>query len=149
MGQSSDRSARTSTPFFDVRMRGFRDRAEVAEVIALLAARLQPLPTEEVDLHQASGRVLAEDVIAPVAVPAFDRAAMDGYALRGQETFGAGPYNPLEFAIIGEALPGRPFAGAVPPGQAIRIMTGAPMPQGADAVLQAEAAEEASGRVRI
>jgi molybdopterin molybdotransferase len=149
MNPPSDRSARASTPFFDVRMRGFRDRAEVAEVIALLATRLKPLPAEEVDLHQASERVLAEDVIAPVAVPQFDRAAMDGYALRGQETFGAGPYNPLDFTIIGEALPGRPFQEPVAPGQAIRIMTGAPLPPGTDAVLQAEAAEEQAGRLRV
>jgi molybdopterin molybdotransferase len=74
---------------------------------------------------------------------------MDGYALRGSETFGAGPYNPLEFDIVGEALPGRPFPGAVQPGQAVRIMTGAPLPQGADAVLQAEAAEETGGRVSV
>src|SRR5690349_18766799 len=110
MDQSSDRSASPGTPFFDVRMRGFRDRADVTDVNALLAARLQPLPAEEIDLHEASGRVLADDVVAQVAVPSFDRAAMDGYALRGQETFGAGPYNPLEFEIVGEALPGRPFA---------------------------------------
>src|SRR5438105_4556745 len=149
MGQSSDRSARTSTPFFDVRMRGFRDRAEVAAVVALLAARLQPLPAEEIDLRDASGRVLAEDIASEVAVPAFDRAAMDGYALRGEETFGAGPYNPLEFMIIGEALPGRSFPHPVEPGQAVRIMTGAPLPEGADAVVQAEVAEELAGRLRI
>jgi molybdopterin molybdotransferase len=73
---------------------------------------------------------------------------MDGYALRGGETFGAGPYNPLEFEVIGVSLPGRPFAGRVGPGQAVRIMTGAPVPEGADAVLQAENAEEAGDRVR-
>jgi molybdopterin molybdotransferase len=149
MSPSSDRSAGSSTPFFDVRMRGFRDRAEVAEVMALLTARLQQLPTEEIELHEASARVLAHDVIAECAVPPFDRAAMDGYALRGQETFGAGPYNPLEFAIIGEALPGRSFPRLVAPGEAIRIMTGAPLPEGTDAVLQAEVAEEQAGKLRV
>ena len=87
-----------------------------------------------------------------MAVPAFDRAAMDGYALRGGETFGAGPYNPLEFDRRRRALPGRPFAGRVEPGQAVRIMTGAPLPAGADAVLPAEDAEEegpAGCRVRV
>jgi molybdopterin molybdotransferase len=135
--------------FFDVRMRGFRDRAEVADVQTLLAARLNPLPAESADLHEAGGRVLAGDVRADVAVPAFDRAAMDGYALRGHETFGAGPYNPLEFKIVGLALPGRPFAGSVGPGQAVRVMTGAPLPTGADAVLQAEAATESAGRLSV
>src|SRR5207247_1395250 len=104
---------------------------------------------EMVNLSEAAGRVLAADVTAEVAVPAFDRAAMDGYALRGEETFGAGPYNPLELKVVGEAYPGRPFVGSVTAGQAVRIMTGAPMPPGADAVLQAEAAEESEGRVRM
>jgi molybdopterin molybdotransferase len=126
----------------DVRMRGFQDRTEVSAALALLEARLQPLPSEEVELAGAAGRVLAADVVAEVAVPPFDRAAMDGYALRADETFGAGPYNPLEFTVIGEVFPGRPFAGSVGSGQAVRIMTGAPIPPGADAVLQAEAAEE-------
>lgn len=133
----------------DVRMRGFQDRAEVADAVNLLAARLLPLPAEAVPLTEAAGRVLAAAVVSEVAVPPFDRAAMDGYALRGGETFGAGPYNLLEFAVIGEALPGKPFAASVQAGQAVRIMTGAPLPDGADAVLQAEAAEEAHGKVRI
>jgi molybdopterin molybdotransferase len=128
--------------FTEVRMRGFQNRAEVEQVLALIDERLQPLGAEAVSLHEAAGRVLAREVISTTAVPAFDRAAMDGYALRGKETFGADVYNPLEFQIVGEAFPGRAFAGRIEPGQAIRIMTGAPLPEGADAVLQAEAAEE-------
>jgi molybdopterin molybdotransferase len=135
--------------FHDVRMRGFRDRAEVAEVLAILEARLSPLPSEDVPLAQAFGRVLAADVIAPAPVPAFDRAAMDGYALHGEETFGASPYNPLEFEVVGVSLPGRPFMGKIQAGQAVRIMTGAPLPEGGDTVLQAEAAEEIEGRLRV
>ena len=104
---------------------------------------------EAVSLTDAAGRVLAAEVVSEVAVPPFDRAAMDGYALRGGETFGAGPYNPLEFAVVGEAFPGRPFAALVQTGQAVRIMTGAPLPDGTDAVLQAEAAEETNGKVRV
>src|SRR5262245_8231241 len=120
----------TSDPLMahDVLMRGFRERAEVSAVTALLDERLQRLSTESVPVEQGAGRVLAEAVVAACAVPGFDRAAMDGYALRGSETFGAGSYNPLEFDIVGEALPARPFAGTVSPGQAVRIMTGAPLP---------------------
>jgi molybdopterin molybdotransferase len=138
-----------TTAFHDVRMRGFRDRAEVADVITLLATRLHPLAPEPIDLKAAAGRVLAADIVAEVAVPSFDRAAMDGYALRGKETFGAGPYNPLEFQIVGQALPDRPYGGVVQTGQAVRIMTGAPLPIGADAVLQAEDAEEKDSRLRV
>jgi molybdopterin molybdotransferase len=136
----------------DVRMRGFQNRVEIAALTSLIRERLVPLAAEPIDLHQASGRVLAADVLAEVAVPGFDRAAMDGYAVRGSETFGAGAYNPLELEIVGEAFPARPFLGMVQSGQAVRIMTGAPLPDGADAVLPAEAAQEvadADRRIRL
>jgi molybdopterin molybdotransferase len=135
--------------FRDVRMRGFRERAEVDDVSALLRSRLKTLPAEEVDLREAAGRVLAKEVVAPIPVPGFDRAAMDGYALRGEETFGAGPYNPLNLEVVGISLPGKPFARFVEKGQAVRIMTGAPLPQGTDAVLPAEEADESGARVRM
>lgn len=131
-------------------MRGFRDRADVTEVLALLEARIRPLEAEPLPLTaDLAGRVLAAPVMAAVDVPGFDRAAMDGYAVRAEETFGAGPYNPLEFVVIGQALPGKGFAGVVQPAQAVRIMTGAPLPQGANAVVRAEAATEQAGRVAI
>jgi molybdopterin molybdotransferase len=136
-------------PFFDVRMRGFRDRAEVEDLVRLTDERVATLPPEDVSTRDAAGRVLAADVSAPVDVPGFDRSAMDGYALRAEETFGAGPYNPLSLALVGESLPGRPFAGTVGPGQAIRIMTGAPVPAGADAILPAEQADEEAGRLNV
>lgn len=138
-----------SHPFFDVRMRGFRDRAEVEDVRTMVAQRVQPLEAETCPLTEAAGRVLAQDIIAGVDVPGFDRAAMDGYALRGHETFGAGPYLPLQFTIVGESWPGKLYPGILATGQAVRIMTGAPVPSGADAVLQAEAAEESSGKLRV
>jgi molybdopterin molybdotransferase len=133
----------------DVRMRGFRDRAEVDDVIALLQTRLQPLRAEEVGLRESSGRVLAVDVVAPCDVPGFDRAAMDGYALRGEQTFGAGPYSPLEFEVAGISLPGKPCVIPIQTGQASRIMTGAPLPSGTDAVLPAESAEETNNLLRV
>lgn len=139
----------SKTRFFDVRMRGFRDRTEVADALALLDSRLTPLTGEMIPTADAFSRVLAAEVRSDVAVPAFDRAAMDGYALRAQETFGAGPYSLMELKIVGESLPARPFTGEIGPGQAVRIMTGAPMPVGADAVLPAEAAEEQDNRLSV
>src|SRR5262245_47500350 len=133
----------------DVRMRGFRERAEIAAVEQLILDRMRPLPSEPVALPAAAGRVLAGDVIAPCPVPGFDRAAMDGYAVRGNETFGADAYAPLEFAIVGTALPGRAFTGQVAPGQAVRIMTGAPLPADADAVVPAENAGEIDNGTRV
>jgi len=135
--------------FFDVRMRGFGDRGEVADVLQLLDVRTAVLPGEPVPLAELAGRVLAESVVSAVDVPGFARAAMDGYAVRAEDTFGADAYNPLPLTMVGEALPARPLAGEVRPGQAARVMTGAPVPAGADAVLPAEAAEERDSRVLV
>lgn len=126
----------------DVRMRGFQTRAEVGQLLEWIDQRVGALETEAILLPEASQRVLARDVTSDCAVPGFDRAAMDGYAVRGTETFGADRYTPLEFDVVGESLPARPFAGRVAVGQTVRIMTGAPIPDGADAVAQAEIAEE-------
>ncbi|MCU0256019.1 MAG: molybdopterin molybdotransferase MoeA, partial [Vicinamibacterales bacterium] len=130
-------------------MRGFARRSEVHELLAWVDAQAQPLAGEVVALDDAAGRVLAADVIAPIAVPAFDRAAMDGYALRGAETAGASEYNPIAFPVCGQALPGQPFPGTPPPGAVVRIMTGAPIPAGVDAVVPAEYATESAGRIEI
>lgn len=134
----------------DVRMRGFQQRMEVARVLALIRERVPRAdPTlegsERVSLEAAAGRVLAQPVVAQVNVPGFVRSAMDGYAVRSEETFGAGSYNPLTFTVIGEVTPGSTFAGTVGPGEAVRIMTGAPLPEGADAVLMAEYTRESGG----
>jgi molybdopterin molybdotransferase len=127
----------------DVRMRGFRRRAEVADVLALLESRTAPLPGEAVPLLEAAGRVLAEAVVSGVNVPGFARSAMDGFAVCASDTASA-----RALTVVGEAFPARPFAGEVKPGEAVRIMTGAPMPPGADAVLMAELAQvDPGGRV--
>lgn len=133
----------------DVRMRGFSRRMEVAAARQLILSHCRRLEACHVPLREACGRVLSEDVLAPRDVPAFRRAAMDGYALRGEETYGASMYSPVEFELVGEALPGSPYRGAIGPGQAVRIMTGAPMPEGANAVLMAEYGTEDSGKVRV
>ena len=129
----------------DVRMRGFSSRMDVTEVWRLVRELARPLEAESVGLADAAGRVVASELIASVPVPGFPRAAMDGYAVRGEETFGASDYTPLPFRLIGEAMPGRPFAGLLHSGDAVRIMTGAPLPQGADAVVMAEVAREIEG----
>ena len=115
-------------PSADVRMHGFRQRSEVPAVLDWIDRHAARLGDETVPLDEAAGRILATEVIAPLDVPAFDRAAMDGYALRGAETSGASEYNPLAFPVLGQAMPGQPFAGAVAANAAVRIMTGAPVP---------------------
>jgi molybdopterin molybdotransferase len=133
----------------DVRMRGFAERTDVEDVLAFLAARARSLPAETVDLLEGFGRVLAAEVVADVDVPGFARSAMDGYALRGAESFGASGYETIRLEVVGTALPGRPFERALAPGQAVRIMTGAPIPEGADAVAKAEICEERDGIVAV
>ncbi len=111
------------------------------DALRWLDGRLHPLSGETVSLPHLAGRVLAEDMVSPIDVPAFDRAMMDGFALRSEDTAGATPYNPRELAVVGAALPGQPFDGEVTSGKAVRIMTGAPCPRGADAVLPVELTE--------
>ncbi len=133
----------------DPRMKGFKNRAEVSDVQALLVERVKPLPPTECETMLAYGQILAAPVTAPCDIPGFDRAAMDGYAVRGEDTFGATELAPLTLKVIGASLPGRAFAGSVAPGQCVRIMTGAPMPKGADAVLMAEEATAEGDTVRV
>jgi len=131
-------------------MHGFSERKEVPDVLAWIDAHAARLTSENVGVDSACGRVLARPVSATLDVPAFDRSAMDGYAVRSVDTSGAGDYNPLTFAIVGQALPGQPFDGsALGAGGAVRVMTGAPMPQGADAVVPAEYADEKEGNVDL
>ena len=133
----------------DVRMRGFQSRTPVEDVLAWIDEYCVPLTSERVRLDELHGRVLAADVTSPIDVPAFDRSAMDGFALRSEETVGAGDYNPLSFQIVGSALPGQAFDGSLQAGQAVRTMTGAPIPDGADAVVPAEYATERDDCVEI
>ena len=125
-------------------MQGFARRHTVAQALAWLDAQLRPLDAETVTLRDAAGRVLAAAVVSDVDVPGFDRATMDGYALKADSVEGASPYNRVSVKVIGDALPGSPFTRAVGPGEAVRIMTGAPIPEGADSVLPAEFVETES-----
>lgn len=125
----------------DVRMRGFAQRATVEAAIAwidFVLPAFDTLPRDVVSLDDAAGRVLGADVVSQVNVPGFARSMMDGFAVRSEDTYGAAPYNALPLCILGTCLPGRPIATTVGIGGAVRIMTGAPLPSGADAVLPVE-----------
>ena len=136
--------ARLQSPDTDVRMKGFRSRTRVEDAIAWIDSVLpafQQRPVDVVSLWDAWGRVLATDAISDCQVPGFRRSMMDGFALKSEETYGATSYNALPLKIVGTAFPGVPFLGTLIRGQALRIMTGAPMPDGADAVLPVEQTE--------
>ena len=140
----------TKEPAHDVRMRGFERRHTVAAALEWLDGQLRLLDAEMVPLAVAAGRVLASSVVSGVNVPGFDRATMDGYAVDAASTEGAGSYNRLPLTVVGDSMPGRPFDGSIRRGEAVRVMTGAPIPRGADAVLPAEFAEaDSSGGHRL
>jgi molybdopterin molybdotransferase len=119
-------------------MHGFAQRHTVSQALAWLDAQLAPLEVETELLRAAGGRVLAAAIVSEIDVPGFDRATMDGYALAAASTEGASAYNRVRLKVAGDSLPGLPFTSAISVGEAVRIMTGAPMPSGADAVLPAE-----------
>jgi molybdopterin molybdotransferase len=115
-----------------------RSRAAVADVVALLQSRTQPLPGEVVPLAASADRILSTSVVSPVNIPPFAKSAMDGFAVRAADTTGATAVAPRRLRVVGVAKPGHPFEGPVPAGAAVRIATGAPIPPGADAVLMQE-----------
>src|SRR5687767_16027566 len=95
---------------------------------AILACLVPIKETEKVSVREALHRVLAEDIVPSINVPAHDNSAMDGYAVRFSDL----AQNEVALEEIGSALAGRPFHGKLGPGQCVRIMTGAVMPEGAD-----------------
>ena len=133
----------------DVRMRGFLKRTPVNTLLSLIKKHSHLLSSEDIPTVEGSGRILAEDIISPANVPDFDRSAMDGYALNAEATFGATSYNPLMFKVVGQVTPGESYKGVLKPGEAISIMTGAPVPGGANAVLMAENAEFSNDHIQV
>src|SRR5262245_45965179 len=99
---------------------------------------LMPLPTERVPLDQAHGRALRMDVRAPHALPPFANSAMDGIAVRAADLAGASAGAPVTLAIVDTIAAGHPASRPLGAGQAMRIMTGAPLPEGADAIVPVE-----------
>ena len=116
----------------------------VDEAVARLLAGVEPLPAESVPLAEASGRVLAEDLAARLTQPPFAASAMDGYAVRASEA-AAG----ARLKVVGMSRAGARFGGALGTGEAVRIFTGAPVPEGADAILIQENAKRDGDTVEV
>src|SRR6185503_7820783 len=117
----------------------------VAEAIEIVRQQTGRLSTERVALEQVLGRVLAEDVVADTDLPPFDRSQMDGYAVRAEDVKTA----PARLRIVGESAAGRGWHHELAEGQAVRIMTGAPVPTGADSVQQVELTHELKDRTVV
>ena len=114
----------------------------ILDVIAPLRPYGQPLP-------EVLGLPLCEDVTSPVELPGFDNSGMDGYAVRAADLDGAGDDTPVRLPVVGESAAGQTKAYALAAGTALRIMTGAPMPSGADAVVPVEWTDRGVAEVRI
>lgn len=118
------------------------DMISVDEARERILAFFDRLPVERKPLLDALGQVLSEDTVAPFDIPPLDNTAMDGYAVRSADTTGATAGTPVELRVVADLAAGYVHETAIGPGEAVRIMTGAPMPPGADAVVPFEETDE-------
>ena len=131
-------------------MKPIRETISLDEARQLIADACKPIDrSERVRLVNANGRVAAVDVQSTRDVPPFSRAGMDGFAVRAEDTFGANRYDPKTLRVIDKVYTGQVPTKSIEPGTAIEIATGAPMPQGADAVVMVEETEKAGTDVRV
>ena len=121
----------------------------VDEALEKILSHIQPLGFEKVSILEALGRVIVEDMIAPRDLPPYDNSGMDGYAVRYEDIRDASEKNPVRLEVIEDLRAGFISKKIVQKGQAIRIMTGAPIPKGADAVVPVEETERGNGFVFI
>ena len=122
------------------------DMLSVEEAYERIMASFGPLEAEERPLLETLGQVLTANITSPLDLPPMTNSAMDGYAVRGEDIRGATPDSPRELPVIGLIAAGQVPSQAVDPGTAIRIMTGAPVPEGADTVVPFEATDEVRRR---
>jgi molybdopterin molybdotransferase len=121
----------------------------VDEHLATVLAGIGSIDPIELPLLDAQGLLLAENVTSGVALPGFDNSSMDGYAVRAVDTRDASEEHPLELPVVGDVVAGAKTRSGMGPGLAMRIMTGAPIPAGADAVIPLEQTDRGVARVRL
>ena len=121
----------------------------VADYVERILATVSPLPAFPQPLMEALGLALAEDVVAPISLPSFDNSAMDGYAVVADDVAGATEDEPVTLPVVGEIGAGQSTILALSPGTAVKIMTGAPVPAGADTVVPYEWTDRGVASVRI
>ena len=124
-------------------------RSPVEEHLDRVLAAIEPLPDFPQPLMETLGLAAAEDVVSPIALPSFDNSAMDGYAVRHEDVAAATPDAPSHLPVVGEIGAGQAQLLALSPGTAAKIMTGAPMPAGADSVVPYEWTDRGVAQVRI
>ena len=119
-----------------------RNAISIGEAVQKVMSDIEKGVTEKVTLVEASDRYLAEDIVANQDVPAFDRSLYDGYAIRSEDTKNATNAYPVELEVVGHIGAGAVFHNGIQPYQAVRIMTGAEMPEGCNAVIMLEHVKE-------
>jgi molybdopterin molybdotransferase len=126
----------------NTQMRPIKDTIPLEEACAIIDETFRPIErTERIPLLHANGRVAASDVRSPRDVPPFARAAMDGFAVRAADTFGASRFEPRSLRVLEKVYTGQMPTTTVSDGTSVEIATGAPMPEGADAVVMVEETE--------
>src|SRR5262245_675953 len=123
--------------------------SSVEDHVARVLAAVEPLPPYDQPLIEALGLPVCEDIAAPMDLPAFDNSAMDGYAVCFADVASATEDHPVHLPVVGEAAAGQTKLFAMSPGTAVRIMTGAPVPSGADAVVPVEWTDAGVANVKI
>jgi molybdopterin molybdotransferase len=133
-------------------MKGFARLTPIKEALSEFFAKVNvgKLQSVEVPLHAATGRALSKDLICPRDVPSFDRSAVDGYAIRAEDVYGASETNPIVLSVKGISRVGNPPPEILAKREAMKIATGAPIPHGADAVVMVEFTEiTGPGKVEV
>lgn len=119
------------------------------EAVKKLKSRVKPLKTEEIPVLKSYGRILRENLRSPLAIPPFDRSAMDGFAVKAADIFGASEQDPVSLEVLEDIPAGKVGKFRLKKGTAARIMTGAPLPRGADTVVMVEETESTPDGVLI
>ena len=127
----------------------FHRLRDIDDVLNELSAYVRPLGVEEVEISDALGRVLAEDILSPITLPPFDRSSVDGYAVRASDVALAEEYSPIRLALKGHVDVGEAPSCSVDKGEAVEVMTGAAIPPGADAVVMEEFVDRVNGSILV
>ncbi|KXB07822.1 hypothetical protein AKJ55_01870 [candidate division MSBL1 archaeon SCGC-AAA382M17] len=133
----------------EVRDRGFSKYTRLDRALELISSEVKEIGSETVPFHESGGRVLAKKCKSKSDVPPFDRAAMDGYAIQAEDSFGADETNPKEVQVIDSIEIGVSPDVQISEGDAAKIATGAPMPEGADAVIMLEETQRENSKLKI
>jgi molybdopterin molybdotransferase len=128
---------------------GFSELVSLSRAKEILFSLATELPEEKVPLSDSLFRVLSRDIVSPIPVPSFERSAMDGFAVVASSTFGAGAEHPASLKLSGKVVAGEMFSGRLKEGECVEISTGAPLPEGADAVVMVEYTEREKGHLLV